>query len=83
MLIGSIDVIPACGRPSGSTSIYVYLYSIYYYLFKTKMSGMFQTSFYFSYMALMSLVLGIMCGTLGFAGSNIFVRKIYRNVKID
>jgi transmembrane 9 superfamily protein 3 len=68
---------------AGSTSIYVYLYSIYYYLFKTKMSGMFQTSFYFSYMALMSLVLGIMCGTLGFAGSNIFVRKIYRNVKID
>ena len=125
---------------AGSTSIYVYLYSIYYYLFKTKMSGMFQTSFYFSYMALMSLVLGIMyndfdiilpallrspprpplppcrtscrtawpmlrcsifradrctfaavivhkwvsrCGTLGFAGSNIFVRKIYRNIKID
>lgn len=66
-----------------STAIYVYLYSIYYYLFKTKMSGMFQTSFYFSYMALMSLVLGIMCGTLGFAGSSLFVRKIYRNVKID
>lgn len=66
-----------------STSIYVYLYSIFYYLFKTKMSGMFQTSFYFAYMALMSLVLGVMCGTLGFVGSNIFVRKIYRNIKID
>ncbi|RXH92277.1 hypothetical protein DVH24_033173 [Malus domestica] len=32
---------------AASTAVYVYLYSIYYYYAKTKMSGFFQTSFYF------------------------------------
>jgi len=66
-----------------STSGYVYLYSIYYFLFKTKMYGLFQTMFYFGHMALFSLGLGIMCGTVGYVGSHYFVRKIYSTVKID
>uniref|UniRef100_A0A2R5LIF5 Transmembrane 9 superfamily member n=1 Tax=Ornithodoros turicata TaxID=34597 RepID=A0A2R5LIF5_9ACAR len=67
----------------GSTAGYVYLYSFYYYFFKTKMYGLFQTVFYFGYMALFSLALGILCGTFGFIGTNAFVRKIYSTVKID
>jgi len=66
-----------------STSAYVYLYSFYYFFFKTKMYGLFQTTFYFGYMALFSGALGIMCGTLGYIGTSIFVRKIYSTVKID
>ncbi|XP_059620555.1 transmembrane 9 superfamily member 3 [Phlebotomus argentipes] len=68
---------------AGSTSIYVYIYSFYYFFFKTKMYGLFQTTFYFGYMALFSGALGIMCGTVGYIGTNVFVRKIYSNVKID
>lgn len=68
---------------AASTSVYVYLYSIYYFFFKTKMYGLFQTAFYFGYMALFSLVLGIMCGTLGYVGASMFIRKIYGTVKID
>ncbi len=68
---------------AGSTAVYVYLYSIYYFFFKTKMYGLFQTTFYFGYMALFSLALGIMCGTLGYIGASNFVRKIYSTVKID
>lgn len=68
---------------AGSTSAYVYIYSIYYFFFKTKMYGLFQTSFYFGYMALFSGGLGILCGTVGFIGTSIFVRKIYSTVKID
>lgn len=68
---------------AASTSVYVYMYSIYYFFFKTKMYGLFQTAFYFGYMALFSLTLGIMCGTLGYLGASIFVRKIYGTVKID
>lgn len=45
-----------------STAGYVYLYSFYYFFFKTKMYGLFQTAFYFGNMALFSIVLGIMCG---------------------
>ena len=49
-----------CGA---SVSLYVYLYALYYYFLKTKMSGTFQTAFYFGYMALFALALGVMCGT--------------------
>lgn len=68
---------------AASTSGYVYLYSFYYFFFKTKMYGLFQTAFYFGYMALFSGMLGILCGTVGYIGTSFFVRKIYSTVKID
>ncbi|KAK9270386.1 hypothetical protein L1049_025965 [Liquidambar formosana] len=68
---------------AASTAFYVYLYSIYYYYVKTKMSGLFQTSFYFGYTLMFCLGLGILCGAVGYLGSNLFVRRIYRNIKCD
>ncbi|CAB4298276.1 unnamed protein product [Prunus armeniaca] len=68
---------------AASTAVYVYLYSIYYYHAKTKMSGFFQTSFYFGYTLMFCLGLGILCGAVGYLGSNLFVRRIYRNIKCD
>ncbi|KAI9108621.1 hypothetical protein K1719_020505 [Acacia pycnantha] len=46
---------------AASTAVYVYLYSIYYFYEKTKMSGFFQTSFYFGYTLMFCLGLGILC----------------------
>ncbi|KAH0716250.1 hypothetical protein KY284_009155 [Solanum tuberosum] len=46
---------------AASTALYVYLYAIYYYHVKTKMSGFFQTSFYFGYTMMFCLGLGILC----------------------
>ncbi|KAI8641398.1 hypothetical protein BD408DRAFT_346224 [Parasitella parasitica] len=66
-----------------STAGYVYLYSIYYFTVKTKMTGMFQTSFYFGYTAILSLGMFCMLGFIGHAAAIQFVRKIYQNVKID
>ncbi|KAJ6942056.1 transmembrane 9 superfamily member 1-like [Populus alba x Populus x berolinensis] len=68
---------------AASTAVYVYLYSIYYYYVKTKMSGFFQTSFYFGYTLMFCLGLGILCGAVGYLGSNLFVRRIYKNIKCD
>lgn len=68
---------------AASTALYVYFYAVYYFFFKTKMYGLFQTAFYFGYMALFSAGLAIMCGTVGYAGTSLFVRKIYSTVKID
>lgn len=69
---------------SGSSiSLYAFLYSLYYFIFKTKMSGMFQTVFFFSYMTLFCISLGILCGAIGFLAANRFVRKIYSTVKVD
>ncbi|CAH8863857.1 unnamed protein product [Trichobilharzia szidati] len=66
-----------------SIAFYAYLYAIYYYFFKTKMFGVFQTTFYFSYMALFCLFIGILCGSVGYVAANRFVRKIYSTVKVD
>ena len=66
-----------------STAGYVFLYGIYYFVFKTQMNGFLQTSFYFGYMGLISLALGILCGTLGHAAASKFVRAIFQNVKVD
>eukprot|EP00252_Welwitschia_mirabilis_P021821 TRINITY_DN5713_c0_g1_i1.p1 TRINITY_DN5713_c0_g1~~TRINITY_DN5713_c0_g1_i1.p1 ORF type:complete len:588 (-),score=64.12 TRINITY_DN5713_c0_g1_i1:366-2129(-) len=68
---------------AASTTCYVYLYSIYYYYMKTKMSGFFQTSFYFGYTLMFCLGLAILCGAVGYIGSSLFVRRIYRNIKCD
>lgn len=66
-----------------STGGYVFLYAIYYFLARTHMSGFMQTTFYFGYMFLFCLAIGLVCGGVGFLGSEMFVRRIYRNIKID
>mmetsp|Transcript_23885 Transcript_23885/g.33404 ORF Transcript_23885/g.33404 Transcript_23885/m.33404 type:complete len:681 (-) Transcript_23885:147-2189(-) len=66
-----------------STSAYVFLYGVYYFLFKTQMNGFLQTSFYFGYMSLIALNLGVLCGTLGHASASKFVKAIFQNVKVD
>ncbi|KAI8073117.1 hypothetical protein BC940DRAFT_103459 [Gongronella butleri] len=66
-----------------STALYVYLYATYYYFTKTKMSGTFQTSFYFGYTALLCLGMFCLLGFVGHSSGNWFVKKIYQNVKID
>jgi len=67
----------------GSTALYVFLYSMYYFMTRTRMSGLLQTSFYFGYMALFCMALFVMTGTVGYLGSNWFVRKIYTVIKSD
>lgn len=66
-----------------STAGYVFLYGIYYFLFKTSMHGLLQTTFYFGYMTLIAVSLGLLCGTLGHAAASRFVRAIFQNVKVD
>ena len=66
-----------------STAAYVFLYGIYYFIFKTQMHGFLQTVFYFGYMLLLSLNLGLLCGTIGHGAASRFVRAIFQNVKVD
>jgi transmembrane 9 superfamily protein 3 len=47
------------------------------------MSGLLQTSYYFAYMGLFCVAIAVMCGTIGFAASSLFVNRIYRNIKVD
>jgi transmembrane 9 superfamily protein 3 len=66
-----------------STAGYVFLYGIYYFIFKTQMHGFLQVCFYFGYMTLIAVNLGLLCGTLGHAAASRFVRAIFSNVKVD
>ncbi|GAX72801.1 hypothetical protein CEUSTIGMA_g256.t1 [Chlamydomonas eustigma] len=68
---------------SSSTAFYVALYALHYFLFKTKMTGLLQTCFYFGYTSMFCLGLALMCGAVGYVAAASFVRTIYRNVKCD
>ena len=68
---------------SGSTAFYVFLYSVYYFVVKTNMTGFLQTCFYFGYMCLFCLAMFLLCGTIGSFGSMVFIKRIYRNIKVD
>lgn len=67
----------------GSMAGYVFLYGVYFYMFKTDMHGFLQTVYYFSYMSLIALNLGTVCGTIAHAAASKFVRTIFKNVKVD
>lgn len=66
-----------------STAGYVFLYGVYYFFFKTQMHGFLQTAFYFGYMTLIAVNLGLLCGTLGHGAAHSFVKAIFQNVKVD
>jgi hypothetical protein len=56
---------------------------VHYFVFKTHMTGLLQTAFYFGYTAMFCAGLSLMCGAVGYWGAAGFVRTIYRNVKCD
>nr|KAJ3421942.1 hypothetical protein HK105_001744 [Polyrhizophydium stewartii] len=68
---------------SGSTAVYIFAYSIYYFLAVTRMFGFFQTVWYFGYTALACFTLFCMLGSIGYYTADRFVRSIYSNVKVD
>eukprot|EP01089_Gocevia_fonbrunei_P022925 TRINITY_DN9460_c0_g1_i1.p1 TRINITY_DN9460_c0_g1~~TRINITY_DN9460_c0_g1_i1.p1 ORF type:complete len:582 (-),score=59.45 TRINITY_DN9460_c0_g1_i1:55-1800(-) len=69
-----------CG---GSTGLFIYLYSFFYFLYRSNMHGFLQLSFYFGYMWIVCYFFFIMLGTVGFYSSLVFVRNIYKNVHVD
>jgi len=66
-----------------STGLYVYIYAIYYFFKKTRMSGFLQVTFYFGYMGMFCFGLGLLTGAIGFLGTRMFVNKIYRMIHVD
>lgn len=69
-----------CG---GSTGLFVYVYCIYYYVARSRMSGLLQASFYFGYNAVVCLAFFYMLGFVGWRASLAFVRRIYRAIKCE
>ncbi|KAF5795388.1 putative nonaspanin (TM9SF) [Helianthus annuus] len=69
-----------CG---GSTGFFIYGYCIYYYFYRSDMTGFMQTSFFFGYMACVSYGVFLVLGSVGFRASLLFVRYLYAAIKCD
>ena len=68
---------------SGSSAVYVFLYSIFYYATKLDIMDGVATALYFGYMLMISYVFFLFTGSVGFYSCLTFVRKIYAAVKLD
>ncbi|WBY55571.1 endomembrane protein 70 [Plasmodium yoelii yoelii] len=67
----------------GSSGIFLFLYSIYYFFSKLSIYTFSETFIYFAYSFIMSYTCFIYTGTAGFLASFIFLKKIYSSIKID
>jgi transmembrane 9 superfamily member 2/4 len=61
----------------GGSAIWVFLYCIWYYLFKLHITGFVSGLLFFSYSFIACCVYGLLTGTVGFLSAYAFVRRIY------
>lgn len=68
-----------CG---GFAAMFMYGYGVLFYL-RSDMTGFLQLSFYLGYTALFCYALFLVLGTISFLASWMFIRHIYRSVKLE
>ncbi|KAK8795624.1 hypothetical protein WA158_000281 [Blastocystis sp. Blastoise] len=66
-----------------STGLYVFIYCVYFYLYKTEMSGYIQTLFFFTEALLLSSCISLVTAYISSSAAEVFVKKIFNNIKID
>jgi transmembrane 9 superfamily protein 2/4 len=67
----------------GSTSLYTFLYSIYWFKSLEASNLLMTYLLYFGYMALISFSILLITGTIGALTSLWFIRKIFGTIKVD
>jgi len=68
---------------SGSSALYVFLYSIMYFHTRLQISHWVSVVMYFGYMGIASCVFMLISGAVGLLTSLHFVRGIYGSIKVD
>ncbi|KAG2227101.1 hypothetical protein INT45_003831 [Circinella minor] len=68
---------------AGACGAYVFLYSILYYLTKLNINSFTSTVLYFGYSAIISIVLTVLTGSVGYLACLFFLRKIFNSIKVD
>jgi len=68
---------------AGSSSLYLFVYSVYYWATRTKTSNFVAGMAYIGYVVILSYIFFVLTGFVGFIACFWFVRKIYASVKID
>lgn len=67
---------------SGSSGVYMMGYSLIYYM-ELNLIGIAGHFVYFGYMTLLSLLFGLITGTIGFLFTFYFIRSIFGMIKVD
>ncbi|KAG6022449.1 hypothetical protein E4U40_004599 [Claviceps sp. LM458 group G5] len=67
----------------GSSALWVFGYSVWYYFFKLHITGLVSSMLFFSYSFMACCVYGLLTGTIGFLSAYAFVRRIYGAIKVD
>ncbi|KAI9255222.1 hypothetical protein BDA99DRAFT_467455 [Phascolomyces articulosus] len=68
---------------AGACGGYVFLYSILYYLTKLDINSFTSTVLYFGYSAIISMLLSVLTGSVGYLACLFFLRKIFNSIKVD
>jgi len=67
----------------GGSSIWVFLYCVWYYFTKLHIEGFVSGLLFFAYSGMACTVYGLLTGTVGFLTAYSFVRRIYGAIKAD
>ena len=67
----------------GSSGLYLFVYSIFYFSSRLDMSNSVSILMYFGYMFLASFSLFILAGSIGFIACLFFIYHIYSSIKIE
>ncbi|KAI9253680.1 hypothetical protein EDC94DRAFT_619447 [Helicostylum pulchrum] len=68
---------------AGATGFYAYAYSFLYYFTKLDINSFTSTVLYFGYSSIISVLLAIMTGSIGYLSCLLFLRKIFSSIKVD
>ncbi|KAL9649741.1 hypothetical protein ABK040_009556 [Willaertia magna] len=68
---------------SGSSALYLFLYSAFYYFTSLHVDSFMLALVYFSYSAIVSYFFFVLSGAVGFFGCLWFVKTIYGSIKVD
>ena len=68
---------------AATTGLFVQFYAVFYYFARSQMSGILQGAFFFGYNFCISLGFSLMLGTIGWYSAQLFVKHIYKQIKID
>lgn len=68
---------------AGSSGIYLFLYSVWYYWSKLNITGIVPTVLYFAYMIMVCITFSLITGVVGLYSCLWFVKKIYGAIKVD
>jgi hypothetical protein len=66
-----------------TTGLYVFAYSLFFFVTKTKFVGTYQTVYYLMHMCEVSLFVALLAGGAGLLAATAFVHKIFTDLKLD